>query len=79
MEYKISVSSSCLADLLLWFLISTAAVITSADDSISSITVDTPIAMIAAAFDWPLSMFESALEFTGMVDENFPMVSNTNH
>ena len=60
-------------------MINTAAVIISADDSISSIVVDTPIAMIAAVFDWPLCMLESALEFAGMADENSSVVSNTNH
>ena len=43
----------------------------SADDSISSITVDTPIAMIAVC-DWPLSIFVSVVDvnvFTGMTDE----------
>ena len=51
-------------------MISTAAVIISADNSISSIAVDIPIPMIAAVFDWPLCMFESINEFAGIVDEN---------
>ena len=62
-------------------MISTAAVIISADDSIISIAVDTPIAMIAAVFDWPLCEFESIDEFAGIADENSVVESNynTNH
>ena len=56
--------------------------IISVDDSISSIGVDTPIAMIAAVFDRPLFMtlFEPVNEFAGMVDENSVVVStDKNH
>ena len=53
-------------------MICTAAVIVSADDSISSIAVNTPIAI-------SLCMFESVNKFAGMVDENSVVESNVNH
>ena len=46
-------------------------VIMSADDSISSITVDTPIAIITV-FDWSLSISVPVLDvdvFMGLTDE----------
>ena len=50
MEYGLLLFT-CLEDLLLYLQISTVAVIMGIVDSISSITMDTPIAMILM-FDW---------------------------
>ena len=55
--------------------------IISADDSIGSVAVDTPIPMIAAVFDWSLfvTLLEPVNEFAGMVDENSVVVSTDNN
>ena len=53
----------------------------SVDDSISSITVDTPIAVITV-FDWPLGIFVPVMDvdvLLGLADKLFVVTSNRNH
>jgi Mn2+/Fe2+ NRAMP family transporter len=52
----------------------------SADDRISSITIDNPIAMVAV-FGWPVSIFVPVLAvdvFIVLIDESFVVESNDN-